>query len=190
MSSAHQSTPLPQGLKIPVSDWHWTPLTGRDEFLLLLKWVDTFEAGFNRNAFNSIPPSSTDSLAKQRNRRVNTAERRKPGVKPGHRGHRQILLEPTTTMSLFPGPSGCGHSEVAYHTQQVIELPVLCLEVTHWLLRQRPCGSCGILVSDDDSVYQSWKGLRQTCLAYLIRTAKGLALDGAGKSCGTRDLAP
>jgi transposase len=32
----------------------------------------------------------------------------------------------------------------------------------------------GILVSDDYGVYQSWRGLRQTCLAHLIRTAKGL----------------
>jgi transposase len=33
----------------------------------------------------------------------------------------------------------------------------------------------GILVSDGYSVYQSWQGLRQSCLAHLVRTAKGLA---------------
>ena len=33
----------------------------------------------------------------------------------------------------------------------------------------------GILVSDGYRVYQSWKGLRQSCLAHLLRTAKGLA---------------
>lgn len=33
----------------------------------------------------------------------------------------------------------------------------------------------GILVSDGYRVYQSWKGLRQSCLAHLIRAAKGLA---------------
>ena len=33
----------------------------------------------------------------------------------------------------------------------------------------------GILVSDGYRVYQSWEGLRQSCLAHLIRTAKGLA---------------
>jgi transposase len=33
----------------------------------------------------------------------------------------------------------------------------------------------GILVSDDYGVYQSWTGLRQTCLAHLIRRARGLA---------------
>jgi transposase len=33
----------------------------------------------------------------------------------------------------------------------------------------------GILVSDGYGVYQAWEGLRQSCLAHLIRTAKGLA---------------
>ena len=33
----------------------------------------------------------------------------------------------------------------------------------------------GILVSDGYGVYQYWEGLRQSCLAHLIRTAKGLA---------------
>jgi transposase len=33
----------------------------------------------------------------------------------------------------------------------------------------------GILVSDGYLVYQHWQGLRQSCLAHLLRTAKGLA---------------
>ena len=33
----------------------------------------------------------------------------------------------------------------------------------------------GILVSDGYGVYQSWQGLRQSCLAHLLRTAQGLA---------------
>lgn len=33
----------------------------------------------------------------------------------------------------------------------------------------------GILVSDNYGVYRKWVGLRQTCLAHLIRTAEGLA---------------
>ena len=35
-------------------------------------------------------------------------------------------------------------------------------------------GWAGILVSDGYKVYQKWVGLRQTCLAHLIRAAKGL----------------
>ena len=33
----------------------------------------------------------------------------------------------------------------------------------------------GILVSDGDLLYQRWQRLRQSCLAHLLRTAKGLA---------------
>ena len=33
----------------------------------------------------------------------------------------------------------------------------------------------GLLVSDGYGVYQSWVAARQTCLAHLIRTARGLA---------------
>jgi transposase len=33
----------------------------------------------------------------------------------------------------------------------------------------------GSLVSDGYGVYQAWQGLRQSCLAHLLRTAKGLA---------------
>ena len=34
---------------------------------------------------------------------------------------------------------------------------------------------CGILITDGYRVYTNWVGLRQTCLAHLIRDAKGLA---------------
>jgi transposase len=46
----------------------------------------------------------------------------------------------------------------------------------------------GLLVSDGYSVYQSWKGLRQSCLAHLLRTAKGLAesVEAGIARCGGR----
>lgn len=147
MSLARQSTPLPQGLGIAESDWQRTPTTVQDEFLSLLKRVDALEARLHRDSTNSGRPPSTDSAAKKRNRRTPTTERHKPGAKPGHLGHQQTLLEPTTMVSLFPDPCGCGHSEVTslmdYHTHQVIELPVIRLEVTHWWLHQGQCGACG-----------------------------------------------
>ena len=102
MSLVHQSTSLLPELGIPVSDWQRTPTTVQDEFLALLKRVDALEARLNRDSSNSSRPPSTDSAAKKRDRRVKPTERRKPGAKPGHPGHRQTLLEPTTTVSLFP----------------------------------------------------------------------------------------
>ena len=45
----------------------------------------------------------------------------------------------------------------------------------------------GILVSDGYGVYQSWVQYRQTCLAHLIRTARGLSekRDPELAACGT-----
>jgi hypothetical protein len=75
--------------------------------------------------------------------------RRKPGGKLGHAGHLQVLLEPTATVSLFPAACPCGQQGLAeltpYHTHQVLELPVIHPEVTHWLLPQGRCLSCGKL---------------------------------------------
>lgn len=51
--------------------------------------------------------------------------------------------------------------------------------IAHWT---------GVLVSDGYLVYQSWQGLRQSCLAHLIRTAKGLteSLEAGIAHFGTR----
>jgi transposase len=77
------------------------------------------------------------------------ADRRKPGGKPGHPGHPQVLLEPTASVLRFPMACACGQHEFAeltpWHTHQVIELPVIRPEVTHWLLHQGCCLSCGQL---------------------------------------------
>jgi transposase len=103
----------------------------------------------NRDSSNSSRPPSTDSPAKKRQRRTKAAERHKPGGKPGHPGHHQVLLEPTATVALFPETCACGHPRFAdlapSHTHQVIELPVICPEVTHWILHQGRCLSCGTL---------------------------------------------
>lgn len=46
----------------------------------------------------------------------------------------------------------------------------------------------GILVSHGSRVSQDWEGLRQSCLAHLIRTAKGLAerVEAGMTRCGGR----
>jgi transposase len=115
--------------------------------LTLLKRLEALEARVNQNSSNSSRPPSTDALATKRQRRMNAAERRKPGAKPGHPGHPQVLLEPTATLSLLPEGCSCGHRELVeltpYHTHQVIELPVIRPDVTHWLLHHGRCLSCG-----------------------------------------------
>jgi transposase len=117
--------PLPEGLGIPAEDWQQTPTSVRHQFLSLLKRVEALETRFNQDSSNSSRPPSTDSPAKKRQRRAIAAERRKPGARPGHPGHPQVLLEPTSSVSLFPDACACGHREFAevtrYDTHQVIE---------------------------------------------------------------------
>ena len=141
--------PLPEGLGIPAEDWHQTPTSVRHQFLCLLKQVDALEARLNQDSSNSSRPPSTDSPSTKRKRRTKAAERRKPGAKPGHPGHQQMLWEPTATVALFPATCSCGQPRfsdlVPYHTHQVIELPVIHPEVTHWMLHQGRCLSCGTL---------------------------------------------
>ena len=120
-----EPAPLPDGRGIPAEDWHQTPTSVRHHFLSLLKRVETLEARFNQDSSNSSRPPSTDAPSKKRARRTQAAEHRKPGGKPGHPGHPQVLLEPTASVSLLPDACACGHRgfvEVTlYPTPQVIE---------------------------------------------------------------------
>ena len=140
---------LPDALGIPAEDWQQTPTSVQQQFLSLLKRVEALEARVNRNSSHSSRPPSTDSPAQKRQRRTHAAERHKPGGKPGHPGHPQVLLEPTSAVSLFPSACACGHEEFAEvalsHTHQVIELPIIRPEVTHWRLHQGRCLACGTL---------------------------------------------
>jgi transposase len=141
--------PLPDTLGISAEDWHQTPTSVQHHFLSLLKRVETLEARFHQDSSNSSRPPSTDTPAKKRARRAPAAERHKPGAKPGHSGHHQVLLEPTASVSVLPDACACGSGGFAdvtlYHTHQVIELPVIRPEVTHWMLYQGRCRSCGTL---------------------------------------------
>jgi transposase len=141
--------PLPEGLPLPAAEWHQTPLSVRLVVLTLLKRLEMLEARLHQDSSNSSRPPSTDAPLKKRQRRMQAAERRKPGAKPGHPGHPHVLLEPTATVALFPDVCSCGQrGRVAltpYHLHQVIELPVVPPEVTHWLLHQGRCLACGKL---------------------------------------------
>jgi transposase len=141
--------PLPKELGIPAEDWQQTPRSVRLVLLTLLKRLEALEARLHQDSSNSSRPPSTDAPSTKRQRRTKTTERRKAGAKPGHPGHPQVLLEPTATVTLFPDVCTCGHAVFAdlrpYHIHQVIELPVIRPEVTHWRLHQGWCLSCGTL---------------------------------------------
>jgi transposase len=134
--------PLPEGLEIPAEDWHQTPLSVRLVVRTLLQRLEALEARLHQDSSNSSRPPSTEAPLKKRRRRMQAADRRTPGAQPGPPGHPQVLLEPTATMALFPDACTCRQSIFAdlrpYHTHQVIELPVIRPEVTHWRLALQP----------------------------------------------------
>jgi transposase len=135
-------------------DWAQTPLavqayvrTLRDEVEQLHNRVETLEARLTQNSTTSSRPPSSDSPYKKPRWLASSTTPRKAGGKPGHPGHRQVLLPPTTVQELRPEQCACGNTTFAlttpYHTHQVIELPPITMDVTHWVLHQGWCPDCG-----------------------------------------------
>jgi transposase len=138
----------------PPQDWEQTPLavqayvcTLRDEVAQLHDRVETLETRLQQNSTTSSRPPSSDSPYKKPRQRTTTIPRRKAGGKPGHLGHRQVLLPPTTVHEVLPERCACGNTRLAltrpYYTHQVVELPPIAMEVTHWVLHQGWCPDCG-----------------------------------------------
>jgi transposase len=135
-------------------DWEQTPLavqayvcTLRDEVAQLHDRVEMLEARLAQNSTTSSRPPSSDAPFKKPRRHTTSTTPRKAGGKPGHPGHRQVLLPPTTVKEWRPERCPCGSTTFTlttpYHTHQVIELPPFAMEVTHWVLHQGWCLECG-----------------------------------------------
>jgi len=135
-------------------DWEQTPPavqaylhTLRHEMGQLQERVESLEARLNQNAATSSRPPSSDSPYKKPRRRTGSKGSRKGGGKPGHPGHRQVLLDPTSVEDVLPESCACGSGEFdliqPYDTHQVIELPPIEMEVPHWVLHQGRCLGCG-----------------------------------------------
>ena len=135
-------------------DWEQTPpavqaylRTLQDELTQCKTHAETLEARLAQTSQTSHRPPSSDSPYKKARPRSASATPRKAGGKPGHQGHRQVLLPPTTVRNLTPAQCACGNAQFAqttpYYTHQVLELPPIALEVTHWVLHQGWCVECG-----------------------------------------------
>src|SRR5215471_16609333 len=150
------SEPTNTGWPFPFTpqDWSQTPRavqayvrTLRDEVEQLHDQVETLDARLTQNSTTSSRPPSSDPPYKKPRRHTTSTTPRKAGGKPGHLGHRQELLVPTRVVEVRPEPCVCGHTAFAqtspYYTHQVIELPPIAMEVTHWVLHQGWCQVCG-----------------------------------------------
>jgi len=106
--------------------------------------IEELRARLNLNSGNSSRPPSTDSPYKSKG---TEKDRKKSGAKKGHKGHRQTLLTPTETKLINPEACSCGnktfHDLTDYYTHQVIELPEIKMDVTHFVLYKGVCSCCG-----------------------------------------------
>jgi transposase len=128
-------------------DWEQTQLavqayvrTLHDEVKQLHDCVETLAARLQQNSTTSSRPPSSDSPYKKPRRRTTAATPHKAGGKLGHPGHRQVLLPPTTVCEVRPERCACGNTTLTlirpYYTHQVLELPPIAMDVTHWVLHQ------------------------------------------------------
>src|SRR5262245_53822332 len=151
-----QSAPHNIVWSFPFTPQHWaqTPTAVQayvhalhNERTQLRARVEVLEARLMQNSTTSQRPPSSDSPYKKPRQRPPTTPRRKAGGKPGHPGHRQVLLPPTAVYELRPERCPCGNTTFAatkpYYTHQVIELPPIALEVQHFVLHRGWCTVCG-----------------------------------------------
>jgi len=96
------------------------------------------------------------------------------------------LLAPTEVHLIEPPSCACGHGQVVslapYHTHQVIELPPIEMEISHFILQQGVCAGCGqVLKAQVPSVNQAGYGPRLTALigelSGMHRTSRRLIQD-------------
>ena len=117
-----------------------------EQISIFKKRVDELETRLNANSSNSNKPPSSDSPFTKSAKKVSD-KKGKPGAKKGHKGYRQQLLEPTETKPLHPDKCSCGNREFVeaepYYTHQYIELPEMCMKVTHFVLYREKCSCCG-----------------------------------------------
>src|SRR5437764_12889905 len=101
-------------------DWEQTPpavqayvRTLRDEVEQLHDRVETLQARLTQNSTTSSRPPSADAPYKKPRHPTTAAMPRQAGGKPGHPGHRQALLPPTTVHELRPERCACGNTVFA-----------------------------------------------------------------------------
>lgn len=109
--------------------------------------VEKLEARLNKNSGNSSKPPSSDGPFKRPKSSRNPSQKGKPGGKKGHNGFRQEVLPPTETNNIEPGICSCGGTQFSdsepYYTHQVIELPEIKMDVSHYVLHKGRCSCCG-----------------------------------------------
>ena len=151
--------PLPAGLPLDAAEWDQTPPGVRQVVLqqqttiqhlearikTLEARIAELEARVQQRSDHADRPPSSDPPYEKRTARAGTQG--SPGAKPGHPGHRQVLLEPTEVIEVKPPACACGQTACLdtspYSIHQVIELPEIQMRVRHFVLYEAYCPQCG-----------------------------------------------
>ena len=145
------STKTKENFQFPFSeeDWANTPASVQ-EFLINLvsshaaleKRIEELEKRLNKNSSNSNKPPSSDNPFKEKPKKKSKSKKKKR-----RKGFRQKMLEPTEVKNIIPELCICGNTHFdnasPYYTHQVIELPEIKMEVTHFILHKGQCPCCG-----------------------------------------------
>lgn len=139
----------------------------------LQQQVDQLQGRLDQTSSTSSKPPSSDSPFKPRKLRQSSGQR---GGKKGPPGAGPKLLEPTAVEVVLPPSCSCGHAVVSaptpYRTHQVLELPPIEMEITHFLLHQATCLGCGRTLSAEvPPAHASGYG---PCLSALIGEMAGI----------------
>lgn len=128
---------------------------------ILKKKIEVLEARLNKNPKNSSkPPSSGSPYDKPSPADKDVPQsgddeklpkpdkgKKKPGGKPGHKGHGPKLLEPDEVSNIMPEICSCGACDFdgieAFYTHQELEIPEPELIVNHFVLHKGVCKNCG-----------------------------------------------
>ena len=98
--------------------------------------VETLQGRVERTSQTSSKPPSSDSPFHKPPRQPRRSGGPR-GARPGHPGHGPTLLSPTEVRLIEPAPCACGHGELVsltpYDTHQVIELPPIAMDITHFV---------------------------------------------------------
>jgi transposase len=136
----------------PRSDWEQVPPSVQAFILTLVQRIEALEAKLSENSQNSSRPPSSDSPYRKPRTKTKAAKKskRRRGARKGHKGSRQVLLDPTEVVDVHPSACSCGCTDMLgaepYYTHQHIELPEIRLDVTHLHLYQGSCARCGRVV--------------------------------------------
>lgn len=131
-------------------DWLATPEAVRNFLVSLVasqaaveKRIEALEKKLNKNSTNSSKPPSSDDPYKEKPKKNKKGRKKKKRRK----GYQQKMLEPTEVKNLTPEGCICGNTRfdttLPYYTHQVIELPEIEMEVTHFVLHKGECPCCG-----------------------------------------------